>query len=453
MRAGFAKNDITPRVGVEMAGFGPFLCRKSIGIRDQLWARAMAVESNDGGRAVLVSCDLVGVTRDTARKARALVEEHTGLPGEAVCICCSHTHSGPSTCFTIGWGEADAVYVEMLPARIAKACVDALGRLQDVEFGHAVVPCEGVGLNREYDRDGPPLEEVLQPDWRPAKPELTDTVCHVITAKSEGQLTGFISYFGCHPVCCCQLTRYIHGDYAGVATNLLERERPGAVGLFLQGANGDVNSCCVHKPEQEALLALDIVAGRYANAVRKGLAETEPFDAEPLAYVSREVDFPRKPYELDALHEMLREREGRLHALDVRDLPGREGLDLRMDTVWAAALRRIIGRIESGERPSDATEVYGLRLGTIRILASGFETFQAVRDEVVKNAQGDVTLVVSVANDTIGYAPDATKAAEGGYASDFVPFLHGNLAHNDLHIHLPAALLELDAALAGQKEK
>ena len=61
MRVGFAKNDITPRVGVELCGFGPFLCRKSIGIRDRLWARAMAIEL-DGKRMVLVTCDLAGTS-------------------------------------------------------------------------------------------------------------------------------------------------------------------------------------------------------------------------------------------------------------------------------------------------------------------------------------------------------------------------------------------------------
>ena len=40
MKAGFAKFDITPRVGVSMAGFGPFLNRNSTGIRDRLEARA-----------------------------------------------------------------------------------------------------------------------------------------------------------------------------------------------------------------------------------------------------------------------------------------------------------------------------------------------------------------------------------------------------------------------------
>jgi hypothetical protein len=69
---------------------------------------------------------------------------------------------------------------------------------------------------------------------------------------------------------------YLHGDYAGLATGLIEREHPGSIGLFLQGAEGDVNSavCCL--ANDQVLGALDIMASRYARAVRNGLEHAEP---------------------------------------------------------------------------------------------------------------------------------------------------------------------------------
>jgi len=231
IEAGFAKVDITPRVGVELCGFGPYLNRHSVGVRDRLWARAMALRH--GRRtAVMVSCDLVGVGLATTRRVRALLRERAGVPQDAVMVHCTHTHSGPTTIDLIGWGDPDDPYNELLPRRIAQAATDALANLSPAEFLHAEVPCEGIGLNREYDRDAPPLEEVLDEDWRPARPELTDTTCHVIRVDKDGRVAGFLSYFGCHPVVCCAATRHIHGDYPGVATNALEREYPGSVGLL-----------------------------------------------------------------------------------------------------------------------------------------------------------------------------------------------------------------------------
>jgi hypothetical protein len=78
-QAGFAKVDITPRVGVPLCGFGPFLNRRSIAVRDRLWARALAVEHDD------------------TLRSRELVREATGLDPAHLLVACTHTHSGPDS--------------------------------------------------------------------------------------------------------------------------------------------------------------------------------------------------------------------------------------------------------------------------------------------------------------------------------------------------------------------
>ena len=449
MKLGFAKNDITPRVGVELCGFGPFISRHSIGIRDRLWARAMVVET-DGKRLLLISCDLIGIAPEISARVRALINAACGVPAEAIMIACSHTHSGPCTGTYIGWGEADPPYIETLPQRIAKAGIAAVASLQEATLSHAEVPCEGIGMNREYDGDALPLAQVLRDDWRPPRPELTDTTCHVLKATAaDGRLIGFVSYFGCHPVVCCQLTRYIHGDYAGVATNNLEREAPGSVGLFLQGANGDVNSCCVHKPEPDSLLALDIIAARYANAVRNGLQAARPLADTRLGWVQNQVVFSRKPWGLDKLRELLAEKEAFVQAMDATDDAVVDKRGVRMETVYLLALRRMIALAEAGKPLSPAIEIHGLRIGPVGLFGSPFETFQAIKNEVTAGAKAPVPLVISVANDSIGYAPDRQAAARGGYAADMVPLICGSLPFASAHDELVRALLTVDAELAG----
>jgi len=171
MKIGFGRQDITPRVGVELCGFGPFISRHSIGIRDRLFARAMAVEAGER-RIVVVSCDLPGTRPRITARVREIVGAETGLDAGAVLVHSTHTHSGPNTMDLIGWGEADPPYLELLPKRIAQACIDAVKALRPATLSHAEVPCVGIGQNREYDRDGLPIEEVMRPGWRPNKPEL-----------------------------------------------------------------------------------------------------------------------------------------------------------------------------------------------------------------------------------------------------------------------------------------
>ncbi|MCK5804885.1 MAG: neutral/alkaline non-lysosomal ceramidase N-terminal domain-containing protein [Lentisphaeria bacterium] len=443
MKAGFAKIDITPRVGVELCGFGPFRNRHSIGVRDQLWARAMAV--SDGGMTVVIlSCDLIGVTLDITHAVRHLVEEQTGVSPEAIMVHCTHTHSGPATAAIIGWGDADMPYMELLPRRLAQACIDAVAALQPAEFAHAAAPCEGIGYNRQHDQR-PSLEDALSPDWRPQQPERTDTVCHAIRIDSPetGQTIGFLSYFGCHPVVCCAETRYIHGDYAGVATNLIEADFPGSVGLFLQGAQGDVNTCVVHHPEPESLNALDVIALRYAENVRCGLRNAVAFDPEPLNCELRKATFTREKHSICELRSMLDEKEATLR----RDGASDEDTDVRMAMVYAHALRTLIARMEAGTYADPVTELQGMRLGPISFLASPFETFQQIKNDVVAQAASPVTLVMGITNDCLGYAPDTETAESGGYAAKQVPFMLGELPFAEVHRELAESLLGLAESL------
>jgi hypothetical protein len=446
MKVGFAKNDITPRVGVELCGFGPFLCRHSIGVRDRLWARAMVAEQN-GAKAALISCDLIGPSFELTRRVRSLVTAATGIPEDAVLLHGTHTHSGPNTAGIIGWGEPDWPYLETLPQRIVVAVSRAAENTVDATLSHAEVPCEGIGLNREYDCDAPPIDEVLDDGWRPAKPDLTDTTCHVIEARSQGRRIGFLSYFGCHPVVCCAESRYIHGDFPGVATNMLERESPGAVGLFLQGAQGDVNSCVVHKPQQESLLALDIIASRYANQVRNGLEDAKTIDIDVIRCHRREVAFSRKDWNLGELRRRLAECERRLSAPQITDNYATKEWDARMETVYAIALRGLIEKSERGETLSPPIEIHGIRIGPLSFLGSPFEIFQAIKNDVLARARSRFPLVMGLTNGSVGYAVDHKTHDLGGYAADMVPLMLGSVPFADIHDELVHELVALDSEL------
>lgn len=402
----------------------------------------MAVE-HDGAKAVLVSCDIVGTTPTITAAARGIIGEAAGIPGDCIMVHCTHTHSGPGIRAYTGWGEPDAPYLELLPQRIARACCAAVENLEEASLAHAELPCEGIGLNREQDRDAPPLEDVLDEAWRPAKPELTDTTCHVLTVRVGHRTIGFLSYFGCHPVVCCAETRYIHGDYCGLATNLLEREHPGAVGLFLQGAQGDVNTCVVHKPEQDAMLALDVIASRYARAVRAGLDAAQPVELDRLACAERDVTFSRKPWGRDRLAPLLAEEEATIHAPDATDADSK----VRLAVVKATALRKLIAQLDAGQSLEPPSSIQGIRLGPIVFLGAPFEIFQAIKNDVVAQARTPVPLVMGLTNDNLGYAVDHDKAAQGGYAADLVPLMCGALPFANVHDELVQALLDLDEQL------
>ena len=57
-------------------------------------------------------------------------------------------------------------------------------------------------------------------------------------------------------------------------------------------------------------------------------------------------------------------------------------------------------------------------------------------------------LVLSITNDTLGYAPDKTCAARGGYAADVVPLMGGFIPFANLHEELVRELCALERDLA-----
>ncbi len=416
---GLAKVDITPRVGVELYGYGPFLNRHATAVREPLYARAFA--ASDGESTIVIcSCDLVGVSREVTAEVRRRVTEATGLPADNVCVHGIHTHSGPRTKTTIGWGADDPPYMELLPRRIAGACIQAVENLTPAGLAHCVVPCEGIGYNREQDTR-PELSEALSESWRPAKPEVTDTEAHVLRVDSCDGILGFLTYFSCHPVVGPSTSRYIHSDFAGVATNWLEREWPGAVGLFLQGCEGDINSCVVHHSEQDSLIALDVIAARYARQIRPGLQEAPELGEGPIRALRQTIHLTRAPVPREELEQMLREREATLDAPDADDADHA----VRMATVYAIALRRELARQEAGGPMEYPAEIQGFRIGELLILGGPFEIMHRYKLRVQAEFERPV-LVMGLCNDAMGYAPvKESFETEGNYAARMVPYLLG----------------------------
>lgn len=416
---GLARVDITPRLGVELYGFGPFLHRQAKAVRTPLYARALAASDGDN-TCVVVSCDLVGLSHELVQEARERVTAATGVPGESICYHCTHTHSGPATKFGIGQGEPDLAYLEVLPVKLAEAALQALDDLAPAELRHAVVPCVGIGYNREYDTR-PSLAEALSDDWRPAMPEITDTEAHVLRLEGEHGLRGFASYFSCHPVIGSASNLYLHGDFPAVATGLLEREHPGSMGLFLQGCEGNLNSCVVHHGEQESLLALDVIASRYARQIRVGLEQAKPLQITGVKAASRRFPLTRAPLPLERLQEELAAYEAVTKASGAADEAG----ETRAAAVRAVALRRELARQALGEAFDETVEVQALRLGGITLVGAPFEIMRRYRVRVQAEFETPV-LVMSLTNGASCYAPERESFdLPGNYAAQIVPYLVG----------------------------
>ncbi|MEI7551953.1 MAG: hypothetical protein WCL24_06445 [Verrucomicrobiota bacterium] len=455
MKVGFAQADLTPRLGVQLVGYGPYRNRAARQILAPLAARAMAV-AQGRQRAILVNLELCGTPHGLAGRIRAAVARRTGCRPDEVFVTSTHTHSGPATGGMLGWGEPDALYVETLPARIAGAAAQAWAARQPVEWRYAEVPCEGLAINRETDLGGwfgqrkESLESRLAPDWRPARPQDTDPTLRLLAAYAGGQLVGLLHHFGCHAVVGSEQTDDVHGDFVGQASRAIERAHPGAVALFLPGAMGDINPPVCHRGPAETHRALRVLAGKYARVIRRGLRAARPLPAGELRGVRHDVRFTRRPWTPAFVRRRIRELEQVFAAPGVTDLPhlGQPPLQTRgLDMVRLQGFRALLAGYRGGRPPNPPVSVHGLRIGPVALLGVGLEVFHSLQAPILRGSPHPHTWVVSLAGG-VGYAPDARACAQQGYTDDLVPLIVGERPYTRVYTELPRALVRLAQELA-----
>lgn len=422
--AGFAKVEITPPPGVELAGFGPFLRRRATATRSPIWARAVAVDDGDR-RWVLASCDLLGVDAATVEAVVDRVAGEHSLPRAGICVHATHNHSGPGTLPDfIGWGQVDGLYYALLADRIAAACIRAIDALRVVSVSVASAPLPGFAYNRVLS-DPPALDTAIEAGVvAPEHPDAVDANVEVVRFDDDSGLAGLLAYYSCHPVICCEQTSEIHGDFAGEAMARLEQERPGATAVFLQGSMGDIDPIYAHGTEPQSYRALDLFSARFAGAVAAGLDAAIPLKPGSVAahqaavgYTLSDVPAQRLADELD------RWRSVRRRADEAGDADGAAHA-----SVYTQSYERSLRTLAAGHPIKRAVTAHALRLGELTLTGLNLELFHGLK-RAHQAEFGPRALLLSTTDGYLGYGPTraAFSAPRGQYATQLVPLYLGHL--------------------------
>lgn len=459
MKAGFGQADITPRPGVQLAGYGPYRNRAARSVLAPLAARALVL-TEGRRRAVVLSLELCCTHRPLAARLRAAVARRIGCQPAEVFVSSTHTHSGPATGGMYAWGEPDMLYVETLLARAADAAEHAQTALQEVTWRYAEAPCEGIAVNRETDagfaREAD-FASRLRPDWRPAHPEQTDPVVRVLGAYAGEKLVGFLHHFGCHPVVCGEDTCWVHGDYAGLASLALEKKHPGAVAIYLPGAHGDINPKLNHRNPRESRRAVQAIARQYTGCVTQALkrlreVETPASGSHLLAIRSYDVVCARQKWTRAYVQRRIAELENFFATPGITDRPepGGEKNWLQSNGTQMTrlqGLRALLADFRGARAPNPPVHLSGLRIGPVALLGCGLEVYHSLQAPVLAGSPHRHTWVVSLVGG-FGYAPDLAALQRAGYTGDFVPLMTGEVPYARLHEEIPAALVKLARSLA-----
>lgn len=361
--AGTAWNDITPPAGSLMAAFPerPAGVRRASGTLDPVRAKALALRG-EKENVILVSADLCGIRKKSVERMRtAICRQISGIQPDHILIAATHTHAGPETLFLFGAtpNDKDVLNIEN---SIIDAAVRAWKDMTPVQLKIGTKPIylnhnrrkrDGQGrmvMSHEYAGDNPA---------GPVDPELT-TLAFITP---EGTVKSVVFHYTAHALTLGNKNKRFSSDYPGYAERIIEKNLPGSLALFLNGAAGNIHPRQCMRSDTSALEAIGTALGQ---ATLESLASARLVDDCALALASERLSFTN-----------------------------------RIDPSLSVPV-----------------EITVLRIGSFLmgfVPGEFFVEFQMKFKDQIKPVTGTLT---GYANGWPGYVPVATAYAEGGYGVD-----------------------------------
>lgn len=298
-KAGLARRVITPQEPMLMAGYAgrdkPFE-----GALHDLWAKAVALEDENGTHVVLVCVDLIGLTTKFCDEIGERVSKRWGVPRENLVFSASHTHSGPmlhDVTEVMLWGIADEQQnrIEKYTRQLADTLFEIIGEALEnsqpahLNFGRGQAM---FAVNRRT-----PTPNGFANAYNPTAPSDFDVpVLQVSTP--EGQTLAVICDYACHTTTLSG--QQISGDWAGFAQIELEEKIPGAQAMVMLGCAADQNPL----PRGEVVQA-QTYGAQICTAVLRALGQPlQPLNG-PLQVNYETIELALQPHTREEFEERL----------------------------------------------------------------------------------------------------------------------------------------------------
>ena len=393
-RFGSALAKITPRELFWMGGFAA-RTRPAEGTLDDLWVKVLALEAPEGGRAVLITADLVGLPKWLYDRLAREVERRYRLTRSQIRFATSHTHSGPVLQEALQdiypLDDSQRKLIAQYSDWLERTVLDTVGRALASSSPARLWAGEGqatFALNRRTN-DESKLADMLRRGESPKGP--SDFAVPVLAVRSlEGELRAVVFGYAAHTSALTQNYRW-SGDYSGVTQRTLEARHPGAAAMFWQGCGSDQSAAPRGTVELCQKLG-ESLAQAVEAVLEKPMRPVAPKFRAAFEFIALDFSEQPTPAELEAVGQ---------------------GADYRAR--WA---RRWSSELAAGKPfarcyPEYPVQVWRLGADQLWIGLGG----EVCVDYVLrfKKEYGSGVWVNAYANDVMAYIPSRRLWEEGGY--------------------------------------
>lgn len=453
-RAGVARGDITPPVGMYHRMWGAALHDRSTGVHKPLQANLLWLEPRvtaEGSPRVIVSLDHCILDLDDSRQMRQAIAEAVGIECDDVELTLTHTHGAGRVTRTraeFPGGDLIGPYLDGVIAQLGPLAQQARQQVRDVTIQYGVGHCT-LAMERDY-ADTTRQCYVCGPN--PAA--CADSTLLVARVQDEQQQTlAVIVNYACHPTTLAWQNTLVSPDFVGALRETVE-QATGGICLFLQGASADLGpregftgetSVADRNGQQLAYSTLATLAAlppantvyRYQGPVISGAVighwEHQPLSAEELAAQTRWL-WKRFVTELPYRHDMQTHAE----TLADRDLwqqreqqaraEGNEQLTRDCRAQVEQRERQLVRLRELPEGPCCPVTIRLGWLGDALWLFVPGEIYQILQTTLRARFPDYPLIITTLSNDwSPGYIPPASKFGYGIYQETIAATAPGSL--------------------------
>ncbi|MBN2311032.1 MAG: hypothetical protein JXR94_18800 [Candidatus Hydrogenedentes bacterium] len=401
MKAGFAREVITPPIGTTMMGFGGRdMAHGCDGVHDDVYVRALFVE-HGGEPALIMGYDLCFLGREEADRFKGAIGRRLDLLPRQILLNTSHNHVGPSvgTWYSAGYEPPDRLYLNDLEQATVRAACGAHDAMRDVTLW-AGTTRTALPMNRRKRMPDGAIQNRPNPDGF-----VYDKLPLCLLKGRDGTPVCLLFSISTHP---SMMSGWeISAEYPGVAMRLLDEHLGAPASLFLQGVAGDSKPSVIGRgadawrPGTWELMeeAGGMVAREAIGLLDDGLGEIEPAVCSASVEMTWALEATPPRSEFEAVLSQTSP-----------DDPG-----TRVRHLWAA---KQLERLDRGDTLPAAVPLtaHGLRLGRdLRITGLEGEAVGAWGPFIEAFYGGGVTFPLGYTDGTGLYLPTSAMLPEGGY--------------------------------------